>query len=56
MNASRSFVAAALVLAAGSVSAQTKWDMATPYPDGNFHTKNIRQFADEVAKSSGGKL
>lgn len=36
--------------------AQTKWDMPTPYPDGNFHTKNVRQFAGEVAKASGGKL
>ncbi len=36
--------------------AQTKWDMPTPYPDGNFHTKNVRQFAEEVAKASGGKL
>src|SRR4051812_27692449 len=35
-------------------SAQTKWDMPTPYSDGTFHTKLIRQFADEIAK--GGKL
>lgn len=47
---------AALLLAVEPVSAQTKWDMATAYPDGNFHTKNIRQFADEVDKASGGKL
>ena len=40
----------------GAAHAQTKWDMPTPYPDGNFHTKNVRQFADEVAKASGGKL
>ena len=36
--------------------AQTKWDMATPYSDENFHTKNIRAFADEVKSASGGKL
>lgn len=36
--------------------AQTKWDMPTPYPDSNFHTKNIRQFADEINKKSEGKL
>jgi TRAP-type C4-dicarboxylate transport system substrate-binding protein len=36
--------------------AQTKWDMPTPYPDGNYHTKNVRQFAEDIAKASGGKL
>jgi len=46
---------AALALT-GAAQAQTKWDMPTPYPDGNFHTKNVRQFAEDVAKMSGGKL
>ena len=32
------------------------WDMPTPYPANNFHTENIQQFADEIAKGSGGKL
>jgi len=48
--------AVALSIASGSVLAQTKWDMPTPYPDGNFHTKNARQFAEDIAKASGGKL
>ena len=48
--------AAALGLFAAGASAQSKWDMPTPYPDSNFHTKNVRQFADEIAKASGGKL
>jgi TRAP-type C4-dicarboxylate transport system substrate-binding protein len=39
-----------------SASAQTKWDMPTPYPDGNFHTKNIAQFVADVAKATGGHL
>ena len=58
MNARKTAVAAALglVFAAGSAQAQTKWDMPTPYPDSNFHTKNIRQFVDEIAKGTGGKL
>jgi len=43
-------------LASGSVQAQTKWDMPTPYPDSNFHTKNVKQFADDVKAASGGKL
>jgi TRAP-type C4-dicarboxylate transport system substrate-binding protein len=38
-----------------SVAAQN-WDMPLPYPDGNFHTKNVRAFADEVKQLSGGKL
>jgi TRAP-type C4-dicarboxylate transport system substrate-binding protein len=46
-------LAGALTTAA---SAQTKWDMPTPYPDGNFHTKNDAAFAADVAKATGGKL
>jgi TRAP-type C4-dicarboxylate transport system substrate-binding protein len=60
MTARTTFVAAAvavsLAAAAGAARAQVKWDMPTPYPDTNFHTKNIRQFADDVAKGTGGKL
>lgn len=37
-------------------SAQTKWDMPTPYPDGNFHTKNVAQFAADVEKATNGSL
>lgn len=40
----------------GAAHAQTKWDMPTPYPDGNFHTKNVVEFTQDVAKASGGKL
>lgn len=50
------FAALVAGLAFGSAQAQTKWDMPTPYPDGNFHTKNVKQFADEVKAASGGKL
>jgi TRAP-type C4-dicarboxylate transport system substrate-binding protein len=51
-------LAAALAATAvfGTAHAQTKWDMPTPYPDGNFHTKNVVQFAADVAKATGGKL
>ena len=47
------------VFAAGlatAASAQTKWDMPTPYGDGTFHTKNVRAFADDVKKATGGKF
>ncbi len=50
------FAVLAAGLAIGSAQAQTKWDMPTPYPDGNFHTKNVRQFADDVKAATGGKL
>ncbi|KPQ12144.1 MAG: TRAP-type transporter system substrate-binding component [Saliniramus fredricksonii] len=36
-------------------SAQS-WDMPTPYPDGNFHTINISQFADDVREATDGTL
>ena len=50
---------AALLLSGGiasAASAQTKWDMPTPYPDGNFHTRNIMQFAADVDKATNGSL
>ncbi len=39
-----------------AASAQTTWDMPTPYPDSNFHTKNIMQFAADVEKATNGGL
>ena len=39
-----------------SAQAQTKWDMPTPYSDGEFHTRNVRAFAEDVKKATGGKL
>ncbi len=50
-----------IVLAAGlglaaAATAQTKWDMPTPYPATNFHTENVVQFAADAEKASGGKL
>ena len=48
---------ASFVLSWGSAAqAQTKWDMPTGYPASNFHTENIRQFADEVDKATAGQL
>jgi len=48
-----SFAALAL---AGTAQAQTKWDMPTPYSDGEFHTINVRQFVEDVKKASGGQI
>jgi len=36
--------------------AQTKWDMPTPYSDGEFHTRNVKQFVEDAQKAAGGKL
>jgi TRAP-type C4-dicarboxylate transport system substrate-binding protein len=49
-------LAAAALALAGSVSAQTKWDLPSAYPAGNFHTDNLEQFARDVEKSTNGKL
>src|SRR5688572_28699939 len=48
--------AAALCAVTAAVHAQTKWDMPTPYSDGEFHTVNVRQFTEEVKKATGGKI
>ena len=47
---------AAAVAVFGAAQAQTKWDMPTPYSDGEFHTRNVRAFAEDVKKATGGKL
>src|SRR3954469_16407369 len=48
--------AAAIAALSLPVQAQTKWDMPTPYSDGEFHTRNVRAFADDVKKDTGGAL
>jgi TRAP-type C4-dicarboxylate transport system substrate-binding protein len=47
--------AATVTISFGSV-AQSKWNMATPYPQSEFHTRNIQEFAADVDKLSGGEL
>jgi TRAP-type C4-dicarboxylate transport system substrate-binding protein len=60
MNALSRFLPAAFLLACavamGAAQAQTRWDMPTPYSDGEFHTRNVRAFAEDVKKATGGKL
>ena len=41
---------------AGAAQAQTKWDMPTPYSDGEFHTRNVVLFVEQVTKATGGQL
>ena len=40
----------------GGAGAQTRWQCATAYPDGNFHTRNLKQMFDEIAAATGGAL
>jgi TRAP-type C4-dicarboxylate transport system substrate-binding protein len=40
----------------GAAQAQTKWDMPTPYSEGEFHTRNVKTFTEDVKKASGGAL
>lgn len=56
MNRAFSLLAVAGLLVAGNASAQTKWDMPTGYAPTNFHTENVKQFAADVDKATGGKL
>lgn len=40
----------------GNAQAETNWDMPTPYGDSNFHTVNIREFAEDVKEATNGEL
>jgi TRAP-type transport system periplasmic protein len=48
--------AVAIIAAASSAYAQTKWDMPTGYAGTNFHTENVKQFAADIDKATAGKL
>ncbi len=54
------YLAAALPVVAfpfaGSAARAMVWDMATPYAEGNFHTRNIQEFARDVAAATDGEL
>ncbi len=39
-----------------TVSAQTVWEMPTPYGAGNFQTDNTMQFAADVTRATGGRV
>lgn len=58
MTSYKSMLLAAItsLLVASGAFAETKWDMPTPYGDGVHHTQNVRQFAEDVSKASGGEL
>ncbi len=52
----RGAIGTALFAACALASAQQKWDLASAYPESNFHTKNLHAFAQEVDKTTNGAL
>ncbi len=52
----RAAIAAPALLLAGHAAAQPRWQMATPYADGSYHTRNIRQFLEELQAATQGGL
>ncbi len=52
--------AAVTLISAGTFAAENKkgttWNMPTPYGEKNFHTVNIKQFAEDVARRTNNKL
>jgi TRAP-type C4-dicarboxylate transport system substrate-binding protein len=52
----KTIIALAALAAFGAAQAQTKWDMPTPYSEGEFHTRNIKTFVEDVKKNTGGAL
>jgi TRAP-type C4-dicarboxylate transport system substrate-binding protein len=49
-------LAAAVALASGAASAQTKWNLPAAYPADNPHSENLVLFAKDVEAATGGKL
>src|SRR5262245_64936727 len=50
-------LAVVAAFASGNAAAQaTKWDMPTPYSDGEFHTVNVKRFVADVKQAAGGQL
>jgi TRAP-type transport system periplasmic protein len=49
-------LAAAALAGLGAAAHATTWDMPTGYPDGVFHTANVKQFAEDVKRATGGAL
>lgn len=47
---------ACLVMLSAGASAATQWEMPTPYGDGVHHTRNVRQFAEDVKSATSGEL
>lgn len=49
-------VASTIGLMSMSAASAATWEMPTPYPEAEFHTKNIRLFAKDVETATDGSL
>ena len=56
MNVKGMLLGCVTVFAAVGASAQTKWDMPTPYSDGEFHTVNVKLFTADVRRATNNQL
>ena len=56
LNRRTLLAATAAALPLSPAWAQARWQVATPYPDGNFHTRNLRAFLDEVQAATAGRV
>jgi TRAP-type C4-dicarboxylate transport system substrate-binding protein len=52
----RSLVGIGLAAVAAPALAQSRWDVATFVADASFHAENLRWFAEEVRRATGGRL
>jgi len=53
----RLLLGAGMALAApGLARGQTRWQVASAYPEGNFHTRNLQAFLEQVTQDSEGRL
>jgi len=55
MRVVSALLALAVGMSVGAARAQ-KWDMPTPYSDVEFHTLNVKRFAEDVKRGTNGKL
>lgn len=46
----------ALVFVSPSARAQTRWQAASGFAEGNYHTRNLRQFVADIRDGTGGSL
>lgn len=49
-------IACAALLGMTGAQAQTRWDMPTPYSDGEFHTVNVKLFAADVRRATNNQI
>ena len=49
-------ISVACMAVSGLTFGQTKWDLASGYPPGNFHTENLEQFTKDVDAATQGQL